>query len=666
MAQRHPELPWLIGEGWTPSAFPRGLAAAGLLDAVERPRPVFLVSGDGYAAWVNSRALELAGIGPETADPVGGRIERDADGTPLGTLQGRALDLVERLTPPTTDREREEALRRGQAFLQRMGIGSWQDADVDPDAQGAYLALAGRGELTGRAALALRWDPGRGTSQVPELVARRQAVLDGGGDRLRAPTVKIFQDGIIENATAALLAPYLDGQGRSRGDRGDSHYGTRDLRDLCVALDDARFAVHAHAIGDRAVREVLDGLTAARRVNGPRDGRHQISHLQLIDPADLPRFRALGVVANCQPYWAVHGGAVDDLARPLLGDERTDRMYPFGSLARLGATLALGSDWSVDTPHPMLVMEVATRRTPPSAPGSVPFGPSSERLSAEVATRAYTRGSAYANGLDEFTGTIEEGRPADLVLLDRDPVATPGVAFRDTRVLLTMVDGAVVWADPALDELARVDWTGRGVYRTRVPRRRDQVTRRFTLLSAAMLLLTLAASPGGIPAAARSGTASGPTGAGTSVELASVDPKLQRRLQAVIDQAQPDKGVPGISAAVVTPDDTWLGATGKQRLAAPRGRHRGAHAHRHPILHRQRDQDLRRDGDPGADPGGEAEADRPPVGLGDARAVLPAGSRSSSCCPTPVVSGTCGGTRITTGGWKGGRRTSGATPRCGP
>ena len=234
-------------------------------------------------------------------------------------------------------------------------------------------------------------------------------------------------------------------------DRGDSHYGAEDLRDLCVALDDARFAVHAHAIGDRASREVLDALTAARRINGPRDGRHQISHLQVVDPADLPRFRALGVVANCQPYWAVHGGAVDELARPLLGDERADRMYPFGSLARLGATLALGSDWSVDTPHPMLVLEVATRRTPPARQIRCRSGRPPSACRRRSAMRAYTRGSAYANGLDDVTGTIEVGRPADLVLLDRDPVTTTGVSFRDTQVLLTMVDGTVVWADPTLD-----------------------------------------------------------------------------------------------------------------------------------------------------------------------------------------------------------------------
>ena len=176
-------------------------------------------------------------------------------------------------------------------------------------------------------------------------------MADEGAGRLRAPTVKIFQDGVVENATAAMLEPYLDGSGSRRVDRGDSLFGPAALRDLCVALDEARFAVHAHAIGDRAVREVLDALTTARKVNGPRDGRHQIAHLQFIDPADLPRFRALGVIANCQPLLGRRTAAyADDLARPLVGSARAERMYPFGSLARLGATLAFGSDWAVTRP----------------------------------------------------------------------------------------------------------------------------------------------------------------------------------------------------------------------------------------------------------------------------------------------------------------------------
>ncbi len=449
-AAAHPERPWVIGEGWALNAFPPGSPTAEQLDAIVPGRPAYLESVDGYAAWVNSAALSMAGIDAGTPDPPAGRIARSDDGTPLGTLHGAAVELVRTLMPTVTAAEREDGLRRGQAALHQVGIGSWQDANVDPDDERAYVALAGRGELTGRAALALRWEPGRGLAQLPDLLDRQQALADMDVGRLSAPTVKLFQDGVVEDATAAMIEPYLDGDGRPGPDRGESRYHPAALRDICIALDDARFAVHAHAIGDRAVREVLDALTAARKVNGPRDSRHQIAHLQFIDPADMPRFRALGVIANCQPYWAAHGAYADDLAGPLVGADRVDRMYPFGSLARQGATLALGSDWSVSTPDPMRILEVATRRIDPDLRDALPLGPPSERLSGEAAMRAFTRGSAHANGFEDVTGIIEEGRPADLVLLDRDPLTTPGTPFGDTRVLLTMVDGRVVWEDPGL------------------------------------------------------------------------------------------------------------------------------------------------------------------------------------------------------------------------
>jgi predicted amidohydrolase YtcJ len=449
-AAAHPGRDWVVGEGWSPDVFPSGLATADLLDAVVPDRPVFLESIDGHSAWVNSVALARAGVGPDTPDPRLGRIDRSDDGTPLGTLRENAMALVERVLPPTTAAEREAAVVWGQAYLHRVGVGSWQDAEVDVDQQAAYLAVAGRGELTARVALALAWDPERGAEQLPELVARRQQVSDHGAGRVRAPTVKIFQDGVVENATAAMLEPYLDGDGRPGTDRGDARFGAATLRDACVALDDARFAIHAHAIGDRAVRDVLDALTTARKVNGPRDGRHQIAHIQLVDPADLPRFRALGVIANCQPYWAARGAEEPELTQSRVGAERFERMYPFGSLARSGATLAMGSDWAVTTPDPMLVLDVAVRRVDRDVPHARPLGPASERLGIEIAMRAYTRGSAHANCLEDETGTIETGRPADLVLLDGDPIVTPGITPADLRVLLTMVDGRVVWEDPRL------------------------------------------------------------------------------------------------------------------------------------------------------------------------------------------------------------------------
>lgn len=449
-ATRHPERPWILGEGWSQGAFPGGLARASQLDEVVAERPVLLYSRDGHSAWVNSLALARAGITRDTLDPPRGRIERHGDGAPMGTLHEAATALVERHAPVAPPAELEAALRWGQGELHRLGVTGWHDADVTVEQQAAYLALEARGELTGRVALALRWVPDRGMEQVSELVARREAIRSDGAGRVRAVSVKLFQDGVVENATAALLEPYQDGRGRAPRDRGPSVYSAKQLRDICVALDRERFAVHAHAIGDRAVREVLDALTVARKTNGPRAPRHSIAHLQLVHPTDLPRFRALGVVANCQPFWAYPDDDVRGLDRTLLGADRVARMYPFGSLQRVGTTLAIGSDWNVTTADPLQLLEVAVRRIDPAHRSARPLGPASERLTPEAALRAATRGSAYVNWSDDESGTIELGKAADLVLLDRDPLAAGGGPFGDARVLLTLIDGRPVWAHPDL------------------------------------------------------------------------------------------------------------------------------------------------------------------------------------------------------------------------
>ncbi len=446
-AAAHPERPWVEGGGWSMAAFPRGVARATMLDKVTGSRPAYIETRDGHSAWVNSAALAIAGITATTPDPPLGRIERDERGGAVGTLHGAAMGLVSRCLPGVGAQEWEEALVRGQAELHRLGVGAWQEALVDHVHQATYLTVLGRGQLTGRAALALLWDHGRGPEQVAGLVARRAAVSAIDPARLHANLVKVFQDGVVESRTAAMLAPYLDGAGRPTVGRGSSVYHPDALRAMFVALDGARFAIHTHAIGDRAVRETLDALTAARLTNGPRDGRHQVAHLQFVDPADQPRFRALGVIATCQPSRARREGRLEELTRSLVGPARADAMYPYGSLARLGASLAVGSDWPAATADPLGVLHVAIHRAAPERPDLEPLGPAAERLSPEVVLRAYTRGSALANGLDD-TGTIEPGRAADLVVLDRDPLAAPGRSFAQARVLLTMVDGRVVWEDP--------------------------------------------------------------------------------------------------------------------------------------------------------------------------------------------------------------------------
>ncbi|HXF71547.1 MAG TPA: amidohydrolase [Actinomycetota bacterium] len=452
-AAAHPDAPWILGGGWSMDVFPGGNPPKEELDALVPDRPAFLPSRDGHSAWVNSRALELAGITRDTPDPPDGRIERTADGEPLGTLHEGAMDLVAELVPPPTLEDHLEGLRVAQAYLHSLGITAWQDAIVGGpyDTYEAYLRAASEGWLTARVVGALWWDRHRGEEQIDELLARRERGTLG---RFRATSVKIMQDGVVENRTAGVLEPYLDAEGRPTAERGKSFVDPEALRGYVARLDALGFQVHFHAIGERAVRECLDAVEAARRANGWNDLRHHIAHIQIVHPDDLPRFRALGVVANGQPLWAVNEGQMLHLTIPFIGPERARWQYPFGSLVRSGAALAFGSDWSVSSPNPLWGIHVAVNRLPapgyPYADGiEEPFLPE-ERIDLPTAIAAYTIGSAHVNHLDRETGSIEVGKLADLVVLDRDVFAGPPSEIGSARVLCTLVEGERVFEDPSL------------------------------------------------------------------------------------------------------------------------------------------------------------------------------------------------------------------------
>jgi len=458
-AAAHPEREWILGDGWSMETFPGGIPRREPLDAVVRDRPVFLYNRDGHGAWVNTRALELAGITSETPDPPNGRIERDPDGTPVGMLQEAATGLVERLVPLYDAATLEQALLAAQGELHALGIVGWQDANVRPSALAAHRAVAGRGALTARVVLAMgshdldAYGGFDGMASIRDAVAADAAAAAAppgrpGSARLSAGSVKFFVDGVLENRTGALLTPYLDPDGRPTGGTGISNREPAELNRLAVELDRRGFQLHYHAIGDRAVREALDAIEAARNANGVRDGRHHIAHIQLIHPDDVPRFAALDAVANAQPLWAVHEAQMDTLTIPLLGPERTAWQYPFGSLLRAGARLAFGSDWAVSTPDPFPQMEVAVNRVWPGHRDGVPFLPS-ERLTLDQALRAATVGSAFVNRQDE-AGWLAVGRLADLAVLDRE-LGAPAGPIGDTKVVATMVGGDFEFEAPALE-----------------------------------------------------------------------------------------------------------------------------------------------------------------------------------------------------------------------
>jgi predicted amidohydrolase YtcJ len=450
-AREHPELPWIIGSGWYMAAFPGGTPLAADLDLAVPDRPAYFVNRDGHGAWANSRALATAGITAETPDPPDGRIERDDRGAPTGTLHEGAAMLVERVLPPTDPEDRVRGLALAQAYLHRLGITAWQDAWVTEPDLDAYIAFAERGELTARAVLCHWWDREQELEQIPSIQERdaRLAPLAASG-RLRGGTVKIMQDGVAENYTAGMLNPYLDGHGAPTGNRGLSFVDPGVLKDAVTRLDKLGFQVHFHALGDRAVRESLDAVEAARGANGRSDGRHHLAHLQVVDPADWPRFAALDATANIQAYWACMDDQMSELTIPFLPPDRAELQYPFAGLLAAGARLAGGSDWFVSTPNVLAQAEVAVTRVSPDEPDRPPFFPE-QALPLDAFLAAFTRGSAYVNHLDDETGSIEVGKLADLVVLDRDLDHLEGTHLADVGVLLTLIEGDAVFEAAEFD-----------------------------------------------------------------------------------------------------------------------------------------------------------------------------------------------------------------------
>ena len=389
---------------------------------------------------MNSLALERAGITAATADPPDGRIERDPDGNPSGTLHEGAAHLVERLIPVDTEAEMLDALAWAQADLHRLGITAWQDAWVLRDMIDVYRRFAEQGRLTARVIGAHWWDRTRGAEQIEPWLAVRE---EGPVGRFEVTSVKLMLDGIAENFTAAMSTPYLDGAGNATSNSGIDFIAPDALADAVTRIDALGFQPHFHAIGDRAVHNALDAVAAARAANGPSDTRPHVAHIQVIHPDDIGRFAPIGMIANAQPYWAVHEGQMDRLTIPFLGQERATWQYPFGSLLRAGARLAMGSDWSVSTADPLAQIEVAVNRVSDLHRDHQPFLPD-ERMTLDQALAAFTMGSAYVNHLDQETGTLEPGKFADLVVLDRDIHAPDAGPLGDARVIGTFVEGAAV------------------------------------------------------------------------------------------------------------------------------------------------------------------------------------------------------------------------------
>lgn len=438
---------WLVVEDWNPvGLLPTGsVPHHAVLDALATRRPVILVGGDGHNLWANRRALDVAGITAATPDPVGGRIVKGADGQPTGVLKDDAQDLVKRHVPEPSRAELVAACAEVLGLAAASGVTTMMDALAGRHELGLYRELAGSGRLPQRIVPAIRLDAAQAKDPAAALAYARGLRREFEGvPGLRFGMVKVFLDGVIEYPaqTAALLAPYLDGAGKPTANRGELYTSAADYGRLTAAFNSAGWQMHAHGLGDRAVRTALDGYAYARRVTGLRDPRNAVAHLQLVDPADLRRFAQLGVAACMQLQWAAEDTWTMEALLPYIGPRRHRWMYPARSLEKAGARLSGGSDWPVDALQVWNQLRTAVDRQ--GAHGSGPLYRELEGLGRSSVLRMHTSGTAWQLRQEGLTGTVEQGRAADLVVLDRDVTRCPVADISGTRVRMTLVGGRVV------------------------------------------------------------------------------------------------------------------------------------------------------------------------------------------------------------------------------
>ncbi|TQR84254.1 amidohydrolase [Mycobacterium hodleri] len=436
-AEANPDEEWIVGASYNGSLAENSLFDARWLDEAVPDRPVALRAWDYHTMWVNSVALERAGITPETPDPVIGEIPHREDGSVLGTLrEWGAVDLVAAVMPERDEDVRVAALGTAADYYLARGVTWVQDAWVEPADLETYLTAAQRDALRIRFNLALYADPRHFDSQLAGFADARRRVEEAGSPLLTAHTVKFFADGIVENETGAMLTPYCTGL----HEHGMTVWEGDSLAQAARRVDELGFQIHIHAIGDAAVRQALDAIEYAIESNGPRDRRPVVAHVQLVDDADLERFAKLGVIPCMQPLWAQMDALMTVLTVPRLGVERADKQYRMRSLDESGAPLALGSDWPVSSGAPLDGIATGiSRRTSDGEPegGWTP----EEALTIERALGAYTAGVAEQAFAENDWGRLIPGASADLVWLAGDPRETPASQLPDVVVRATYLRG---------------------------------------------------------------------------------------------------------------------------------------------------------------------------------------------------------------------------------
>jgi len=435
---------WILGGNWDREPFPGGVPDRALLDEVIPDRPVLLDSADGHSVWLNSLGLELAGIDRDTPDPPQGLIDRDPDtGEPTGVLSEKAMGLAHSMVPEQSLEERLTALDTAAALAHRYGVTAIIVPGLNDSMLGAFAKASGERGLKLRILASISpidMTPGAFDASLYEMIEER--------DRYRTPnlspdSVKVYVDGVLETGTALLVDPYLDATfDRSR----PAFYTPEELAGYFGRIDAAGLQIHAHAIGDGAVRMALDAFEAMREANGASDNRHHIVHLQLVHSDDLARFAELDVTANFQALWAWPDYWIMDLNLPELGADRVERMYPMGSVVAAGGRIVGGSDWSVSSLNPLEAIEVAVRRQDPYAPATpdLPVLNADERVDLATMIAAYTINGAYLMRQEDRVGSVEVGKRADLIVVDRNLFEVAPDAIGDATIELTLFDGEIV------------------------------------------------------------------------------------------------------------------------------------------------------------------------------------------------------------------------------
>ncbi|MCC0564332.1 amidohydrolase [Brevibacillus borstelensis] len=442
-AKKHPDAKVITGMGWSNPLIPGKGPSKKMLDDVISDIPVVLTSEDVHSVWANSKALELAGITKDTKNPEGGVIERDdATGEPWGTLREKAVDLIADVVPEFTVDQYMDGILAYQEMAAERGVTTAHEPMIGgPNVLAAYKKAEENNKLTMRFRNSFLADPGKGPEQLQEFIKEREK---NKGPLYQTNSVKIFMDGVIEGSTGYLSEPYehIDSHGELVW-RPDSY------KQMAAAIDKSGFQVHVHSIGDAATSIALDGLEAVQKSNGKRDSRHLITHLQLVKPEDISRFKALGVIGVPQPFWFFkEPGYYEDIQVPYLGQERADREYPMKSFIAAGVHMASSSDYPVTqefSPLDGIERGVTRAEHGSTDPGDILWPEERATLADMIAS--FTIEGAYANFLENETGSIEIGKKADLVVLEKNLFEIPATQINETKVLLTLFEGKPVYRD---------------------------------------------------------------------------------------------------------------------------------------------------------------------------------------------------------------------------